>query len=63
MITLYENAFSPFARKVRMALEHKGLKFEAIDGLRVDNQAALANANPRKEVPVLVHGDITTPRS
>ena len=47
MITLYENAFSPFARKVRMALEHKGLKFEAIDGLRVDNQAALANANPR----------------
>ena len=46
-----------------MALEHKGLKFEAIDGLRVDNQAALANANPRKEVPVLVHGDITTPRS
>lgn len=59
MITLYENAFSPFARKVRMALEHKGLKFEAIDGLRVDNQAALANANPRKEVPVLVDGDIT----
>jgi glutathione S-transferase len=59
VITLYENAFSPFARKVRMALEHKGLQFETIDGLRTDNQAALANVNPRKEVPVLVDGDIT----
>lgn len=59
MLTLYENAFSPFARKVRMALEHKGLAFEAIDGLRTDNQAALAGANPRREVPVLVDGDIT----
>ncbi|HEU5133717.1 MAG TPA: glutathione S-transferase family protein [Steroidobacteraceae bacterium] len=59
MITLYENAFSPFARKVRMALEHKGLQFEAIDGLRTDNQAALAKVNPRREVPVLVDGDIT----
>ncbi len=59
MLTLYENAFSPFARKVRMALEHKGLQFEAVDGLRTDNQAALAKANPRREVPVLVDGDIT----
>jgi len=24
-ITLYDNAFSPFARKVRIVLEHKGL--------------------------------------
>jgi glutathione S-transferase len=59
MLTLYENAFSPFARKVRMALEHKGLQFEAIDGLRTDNQAALAKVNPRREVPVLVDGDVT----
>jgi glutathione S-transferase len=59
VITLYENAFSPFARKVRMALEHKGLQFEAIDGLRSDNQSALARVNPRKEMPVLVDGDIT----
>jgi glutathione S-transferase len=63
MLTLYENAFSPFARKVRMALEHKGLQFEAIDGLRTDNQASLAKVNPRREVPVLVDGDITVVNS
>lgn len=59
MITLYDNAFSPFARKVRMALEHKGLQFQAIDGLRLDNQTALAEVNPRKEVPVLVDREVT----
>ncbi len=63
MLTLYENAFSPFARKVRMALEHKGLQFEAIDGLRTDHQAALARVNPRREVPVLIDGDITVVNS
>ena len=33
MMKLYDSAFSPFARKVRMVLEHKGLEFEAVDGL------------------------------
>lgn len=54
MITLYGNAFSPFARKVRMVLEHKGLAFEAIDGLAAAGRARLATLNPRLEVPVLV---------
>ena len=27
-LTLFENVFSPFARKVRMVLEYKGLEFE-----------------------------------
>ena len=58
MITLYDCAFSPFARKVRMVLEHKGLHFEAIDGLHATHHAALAAVNPRREVPVLVDGDI-----
>jgi glutathione S-transferase len=59
MLTLYDNAFSPFARKVRMALEYKGLDFEVVDGLRTDGQAALARVNRRREVPVLVDGDAT----
>ena len=46
---LYDNPFSPFARKVRMVLEHKGLVFDAIDGLDKDNYAALARVNPRRE--------------
>ena len=33
MIKLYDSAFSPFARKVRMALEYKSLNYEAVDGL------------------------------
>ena len=56
-LTLFENAFSPFARKVRMVLEHKGLEFESVDGLHITGREALARVNPRKEVPVLVDGD------
>lgn len=53
---LFDNAFSPFARKVRMVLEHKGLAFEAVDGLHREGHAALGRVNPRLEVPVLVDG-------
>ncbi len=63
MPTLYDNAFSPFARKVRMVLEHKGLAFEAIDGLTPEGHAKLAAVNPRVEVPVLVDGDLTVVNS
>lgn len=58
MLTLFDNAFSPFARKVRMVLEHKGLAFEAIDGLAPAGHARLAAVNPRVEVPVLLDGDL-----
>lgn len=63
MITLFDSAFSPFARKVRMVLEHKGLAFEALDGLLKSNHAALKAVNGRIEVPVLVDGDITVVNS
>ena len=33
MMKLYDSAFSPFARKVRMTLEFKELSYEVIDGL------------------------------
>lgn len=63
MITLYDNAFSPFARKVRMVLEHKGLDFEAVDGLRRENHDRLKAVNGRIEVPVLTDGDVTVVNS
>ncbi len=63
MMTLYDNAFSPFARKVRMVLEHKRLPFEAIDGLAPAGHAKLAVVNPRVEVPVLVDGELTVVNS
>src|SRR5678815_3879033 len=55
MITLYDNAFSPFARKVRLVLDHKRLDYEVIDGLARKNRDTLEAVNGRVEVPVLVH--------
>ncbi len=55
----YDNAFSPFARKVRMVLEYKNLEFDVIDGLNKDNRDALTAVNGRIEVPALVDGDLT----
>jgi len=55
MLTLYENAFSPFARKVKMVLEYKGLEFNMVDGLTRDNHRKLAAVNKRLEVPALDH--------
>ena len=33
MITLYDSAFSPFARKARLALDLKKLEYAVLDGL------------------------------
>jgi glutathione S-transferase len=58
VITLYDNAFSPFARKVRIALDWKGLPHEVIDGLTLANRDRLATVNGRVEVPTLDHGGV-----
>jgi len=63
MMKLFDSAFSPFARKVRMVLEHKGLPFEACDGLLKSNHEALKAVNGRIEVPVLVDGDLIVANS
>lgn len=55
---LYDNPFSPFARKVWMALRWKGLPFEAIDALAPERRTELAAVNARVEVPVLEDGDL-----
>lgn len=51
---LYTSWFSPFARKVALGLELKGLQYEAVDGLKRDFHSELARLNGRVEVPVLV---------
>ncbi|HWY25911.1 MAG TPA: glutathione S-transferase family protein [Nevskia sp.] len=63
MLKLYDNAFSPFARKVRMVLEHKGLAFETLDGLRKSTHDALAAVNGRVEVPALDHDGLVVVNS
>jgi glutathione S-transferase len=54
---LFDSAFSPFARKVRMVLEFKGLEFQVKDGLLKSSHAELKAVNGRVEVPTLVDGD------
>ena len=63
MLTLFSNGFSPFARKVAMALAYKGLEYETVDGLTHANHERLLAVNPRAEVPVLVDGDVTVVNS
>ena len=58
MLTLYDNPFSPFARKIRLVLEHKGLKFDTIDGLALSAQDTISAVNERREVPVLDHDGV-----
>jgi glutathione S-transferase len=59
LLTLYDNPFSPFARKVRMALRMKGAPYRSIDALAAREREGLLRVNPRGEVPVLVDGDLT----
>ncbi len=60
---LYDNPFSPFARKVRLVLEYKELPFESLDALHPDVRRELAARNPRLEVPVLEDGELVVVNS
>src|SRR5580698_5996960 len=57
-LRLYTNWFSPFARKVALGLELKGLPYEPVDALTRDLLPELKHANPRAEVPVLFDDDL-----
>ena len=63
VITLYDNPFSPFARKVRIVLAYKGLAFSSVDSLALAHLDDLHAVNPRGEVPALVDGDVTVVNS
>jgi glutathione S-transferase/RNA polymerase-associated protein len=55
MLTLYDDVFSPYARKVRIALYEKGIPFERVRALTGDcNRTDFLHVNPRAEVPALV---------
>ena len=58
MLTLFDDAFSPYARKVRIALYEKDIPFERVRALHGDcNRTDFLDVNPRAEVPALVDGD------
>jgi glutathione S-transferase len=60
VLTLYDDVFSPYARKVRIALYEKGVPFERVRALHGDcNRTDFLHVNPRAEVPALVDGDLS----
>src|SRR5512132_1011672 len=60
MLTLYDDVFSPYARKVRIALYEKGVPFERVRALHGDcNRTDFLHVNPRAEVPALVDGEFS----
>jgi hypothetical protein len=60
MLTLYDDVFSPYARKVRIALYEKGVFFERVRALHGDcNRTDFLHVNPRAEVPALVDGELS----
>ena len=61
MLKLYEHPLSAFAMKVKMALNEKGLEYEAqIPAGMMDGTAAgeFVEASPRAEIPALIDGDV-----
>ena len=55
MLTLFDDVFSPYARKVRIALYEKGVPFERVRALHGDcNRTDFVDVNPRAEVPALI---------
>jgi glutathione S-transferase len=62
-IKLYGSWFSPFARKVALALELKGLAYEPVDALVREFHDELLQLNSRAEVPVLVDDSLTVVNS
>jgi glutathione S-transferase len=63
MLTLFDNSLSPFARKVRLALDLKEIEHTVIDGLALANREALAAVNGRVEVPVIDHDGLVVASS
>lgn len=60
-LILYEHPLSPYAQKVKIALREKSVPFAARlpEGIGTGvTGSGFAKANPRGEVPALVHGDI-----
>ena len=54
---LHDNAFSPYAFKVRAVLYEKRAEFKKCEIRQTADREALLRLNPRGEVPVLVDGD------
>lgn len=60
-LIVYEHPLSPYAQKVKISLREKGVPFETRlpEGIGTGATAGgFAKANPRGEVPALIHGNV-----
>ena len=60
-VIVYEHPLSPYAQKVKVSLREKGVPFETRlpEGIGTGATAGgFAKANPRGEVPALIHGEV-----
>ena len=55
-LVLYDNAFSPYAFKVRATLYEKGIDHEKHEIRHASDREKLLAVNPRGEVPAITHG-------
>jgi glutathione S-transferase/RNA polymerase-associated protein len=61
-VLLFEHPLSPYSQKNKIALREKGVPFSLVTPNALGSGGAggsFAAANPRAEVPALVHGDLT----
>ena len=57
-IRVYGNVLSPYARKVYVTLQHKGLPFEIIDVVPHDKDAEFVHISPLGKIPAFREGDV-----
>ncbi len=58
-IRVYGNVLSPYARKVYVTLQHKGLPCEIVDVLPHDKDAGFVRMSPLGKIPAFRDGDVT----
>lgn len=55
---IYGVALSPYTRKIKMALNEKGVDYEVVSTDTIEDITELHRLNPRGEVPTVVDGEV-----
>jgi len=63
MPTLHGANLSPYVRKVRVALAHKGIEYEDVQIIPFGPSPEFEKLNPLKKIPVYQDGDLVLPDS
>lgn len=58
-VTIFEHPLSPYAQKVKLALQFKGVSYAIEHPMATGDATEFMAASPRGEVPVLQHNELT----